>query len=273
MVGMPHTCASWCSILQQMRARRALRPLIVAALATAVVQVPRSSSAAVPGSLYVDPTMRPSGAVALVGDSLTYSYWSALPKPFRDNRWGPFELEARSARRTLVTTSIATSGVDAIRRIRATGFDPVTWVVALGTNDMNITYHAAGATDALIDGLMAELGRGHRVIWVNVYARDFPAQTRAFNAALSKATARHRNLAVADWNGLVVAHPNWIGSDGVHPTLAGAEARNAWVATLGFMRICPSTPPMVPLVTAVASIDAAGATATAQAVRLCPVPV
>jgi lysophospholipase L1-like esterase len=251
--------------------RRALRLLLVAPLATVVVQAPRPSSAAVPGSLYADPVLRQSGAVALVGDSLTYSYWSGLPKPFRDNQWGPFELEARSARRALVTTSIATSGVEAIRRIRATGFDPVTWVIALGTNDMNITYRRAGATDALIDGLMAELGLGHRVIWVNVFARGYPAQTKAFNAALSSATARHHNLAIADWNGLVTAHPSWIGSDGVHPTLAGAEARNAWVATLGFMRICPSTPPMVPVVAAVGSIESAGATATAQAVRLCPV--
>jgi lysophospholipase L1-like esterase len=237
----------------------------------AVLLVARPSSAAVQGSLHIDRTVRANGAIAMVGDSLTYSYWSALPGSFRAQQWGPFALEARSARRTLVTTSIATSGVEGIRRIRATGFDPDTWIIALGTNDMNITYQTPGATDALIDALMAELGNGHHVVWVNVYARDFPAQTRAFNAALTAAMRRHANLAVADWYGLVMAHPNWIGADGIHPTLAGAEARNSWVATLGFTRFCPPTPPVVVPPTVVASVGSSGANATAQAVRLCVV--
>lgn len=252
------------------RAHRSRLGLAVLVM-VAVLQVARPSSAAIAGSLHVDRVVRASGAVAVVGDSLTYSYWSALPGSFVAQQWGPFALEARSARRTLVTTSIATSGVDGIRRIRATGFDPVTWIIALGTNDMNITYKNPRATDELIDALMAELGSGHRVIWVNVYARDFPAQTRAFNDALTLATRRHGNLAIADWYGLVMAHPNWIGSDGIHPTLEGAEARNGWVATLGFTRFCPPTPPVVVPPVVVPSVGTSGAAATAQAVRLCVV--
>lgn len=238
--------------------------MVAVLLGVLVPAVP--GDAATPGTLLRDAVSRTRGPVAVVGDSLTYSYLYGLPGEFSAEGWGPFAIEARSARRTTVTTSIATSGLDAVRRIRATGFDPQRWIIALGTNDMLITYRTPGMAATVIDTMMAELGAGKKVVWVNVYSRNDPGATVAFNAALVAATRRHPNLVVVDWAGLVSAHPTWLASDGVHPTLTGAIARNDWLSRVMPVSWCAPAPTYVPLP---AGTSVATAGVPTRAVRLC----
>lgn len=232
-----------------------------------------SNTSALPASFYRDNVSRANGALALVGDSLTYAYWSGLPSSFVAENWGPFQLEARSGRFTTTTTTDATSGLDAVRRIRAGGFDPAVWIIALGTNDLSLTYGVPGATAALIDTMMNEIGAGHRVVWVNVYNRNSLTKAIAFNDELQAATQRHPDLEIADWFSVVSAHPEWMYTDGVHNNLAGAIARNEFVAHAALVAfipplICDPPPSSVPQAPQI--VEANGpAEASAPAVRLC----
>ena len=195
----------------------------------AAVAVPQEVSAR-PASYYVDSTVGVMGPVALVGDSLTISSWYGLPGEFVRQGWGPFQLEARSARRALVPSSIATSGIEGIRHIRSSGFDAPVWVVALGTNDMNVVAAQPGGAVGLINTVLDEIGPGHRVVWVNVYASGFLANSVQFNAALNDVAAIRPTLTVADWFTLIQAHPEWLYPDGIHPNATGAAERNQFVA-------------------------------------------
>ena len=247
---------------------RAVAKVVVGVLA-AYGLATSSSIHALPASFYSDPTERPAGAVALIGDSTSYAYFDGLPASLVDERWGPFQLEVRSARRTLVTSSIATSGIDAVRRIRAGGFDPAVWIIALGTNDINIVGDTPGEAVTLINTMLDEIGANHRVAWVNIYSRFDPVTSRAFNDALNAVAGSRSQLTVIDWYTLAAAHPEWFNPDGVHNTLTGAVARNAFVAHAAAAHVClPAPVPSPPPATAVIYV-AGAASASKQAVRLC----
>ena len=205
--------------------------------------------------------------MALVGDSLTFAAWSELPAVFARKKWGPFQLEARSGRKTTTTLASATSGLEAVRRIRDGGFDPELWIIALGTNDVRSTYGKPGVAAAMVDAMMAEIGPDHDVVWINVYLRDAPAETNAFNEVLRTASTRHRRLTVADWRSVVLANPQWVIDDGVHLNLPGARARNEFVARVALAPGCDGEPPGAPAASLAIVTAAAGAGAPAQ--RLC----
>ena len=232
-----------------------------------------SDTSALPASFYRDDVPRANGSVALIGDSLTYAHWSGLPAEFVAERWGPFQLEARSGRFTTTTTESATSGLEAVRRVREGGFEPAVWIIALGTNDLAITYETPGATAALIDTMMTEIGSGRRVVWVNVYKQFSVTKARAFNDELQSATARHPGLVIVDWFTVAAAHPEWMQDDGVHMNMTGSVARNQFVARAA---LASATPPLrcdPPPTSAAPDLKAAkfelAASATLPAVRLC----
>ncbi len=233
-----------------------------------------ASSHALEASFYADPTPRPAGGVALIGDSTTYSYFDGVPQSLVAEGWGPFQLEARSGRRTVFTLPGATSGLDAVRRIRAGGFDPPVWIVGLGTNDVNVVARTPGGPDALIATMLAEIGPGRSVVWVNVYSHDDPATTAAFNAALDRAAALSPSFHVADWFTLANANPEWFYADGIHTNLVGAVARNAFVARAAKVAGCPpqSSPPAKNW-TATITEAVGAAVASKPAVRLCRAPL
>lgn len=225
---------------QRRRARPIAVALAVLGLGASVLALPPTAGASRPkeptqGSLVTDLTEREHGSVAVVGDSLTYAYWGDLPDAFAEQGWGPFAIEARSARRTTETNRIATSGLDAVRRLRANGFDPHLWIVALGTNDLFLALHDPDAVDALIDDMMDEIGSDHEVVWVNLYTVGRRDEIAVFNDRLQEATRRHDNLVIADWFSVIDPHPEWTGGDGVHPNLEGARQRNRFLAEVGFL--------------------------------------
>jgi len=234
--------------------------------------LPAERTSALPAGLHEDATVRARGAIALIGDSLSFSHWAGLPEEFEQERWGPFQLEARSGRFTTTTTPEATSGVDAVRRLRAGGFDPPIWIIALGTNDMSVTSAVPGATAALIDTMMSEIGPGRRVVWVDVYKRYSKGATAAFNNELTAATGRHPGLTIANWHGLVAANLDWLTDDGVHLTLEGSRQRNRFVARAAAelttaLLVCGEMPGAV--VHAPVNLSVEAATALLPAVRLC----
>jgi hypothetical protein len=219
--------------------------LVAAALFTGATT--GGSVAALPASYVVDNETRHAGGVAIVGDSLTVSFLTGLPPALRFAGFGPFQIEARSARRTLVPIAGSTSGIDGVRHIRASGFDPPLWVIALGTNDANLTARSPGATDMTIVAMLNEIGPGHRVVWVNTFAARSDGNARSFNARLLAIAATRPDLVIADWYTFADAHRDWILDDGVHPTMPGAVQRNAFVAQqASAARIAPIPAPAAP---------------------------
>lgn len=244
--------------------------VVVALCLVASSAAPPSAQAATPGLLYIELTPRPNGGLAVVGDSLLFTLFHDLDDSLRLQQWGPIGLEVRSGRRTVVSQEFATSGIDAVRRLRAWGLDPPIWVIALGTNDMTYTYGNIAAADALIDTMMAEIGPQRRVVWVNVFALSASTRAQAveFNSRLTAAAAHHPLLSIADWYSLASIHLDWFVDD-VHTNLTGSVVRNEFVAEAALIPRCPLATP--PTVLADSPLHVVAATATAVATRRCRV--
>lgn len=209
--------------------RRRVR-LLAALLALGPVAMNASPAQALPASYLAEPTAGPAGSLAIIGDSLTIGYWAGLDDDLRAAGFGPFRMEARSARRTIVPLDGSTSGIDAVRHVRNDGFDARVWVVALGTNDVNLTAGRPGEPDRTIVAMLDEIGPGHVVVWVNVHAGRSSVNAAAFNARLAAIAAQRPGMWVADWASLAATRPEWMRDDGVHNTATGAVQRNRFVA-------------------------------------------
>lgn len=233
-----------CSQAPSRWAQRRWRLAVAGVLAVTALTAPTPAAALLPASYVVDTQPRMAGAVAIVGDSLTVSYIAGLPATLRSAGFGPFQIEARSARRTIVGLPGVTPGIEGVRHIRSSGFDPPLWVIALGTNDINPTARPVGAADLTIVALLDEIGPGHRVVWVNTFAARSDANARAFNERLAQLAATRPNLVIADWYSLASDNRQWIRDDGVHPTATGAVQRNEFVVRQAFAaRPAPPAPP------------------------------
>lgn len=161
--------------------------------------------------------VRPSTTVVWVGDSITAGWVDELSAGLDTCDGRQIVWDAVAGRRVLDGQTIfgpIKSGLVAVADMpRAAN-----WVVELGTNDV-------GAADpaALIDGLLAALPPGAHVSWVTVNNGGAAAED-AMNAAIRT----HPGIdEVWDWNLYSAGHPEWF-VDGIHPTLAGAEAMLAF---------------------------------------------
>lgn len=203
---------------------------------------------ALPASYFEDATPGPAGSLAIVGDSLTIGYWGGLDDTLRQAGFGPFRMEARSARRTVVPIEGSTSGIDAVRHIRQGGFDAAVWVVAVGTNDINLTAGTPGEPDRTIITMLDEIGPGRTVVWVNVHAGRSQANAAAFNARLAAIAAERPGMVVADWSTLAGTNPQWMREDGVHNTAEGAAQRNRFVAAQALWAVATAGTASMPTV-------------------------
>ena len=103
-------------------------------------------------------------------------------------------------------------------------------VVDLGTND---DPSAVGSFRSYVQGVVKAAGPSRCVIWSTINRPPYNGISYAgYNAVLTSLDAKYRNLHVFDWAALARAHPEWFGSDGVHPTNAGYRARAAGLARL-----------------------------------------
>jgi lysophospholipase L1-like esterase len=105
---------------------------------------------------------------------------------------------------------------------------PDVLVVSAGTND---DPRIVSAFIRAVSGVLAAAGRSRCVVWPTI-ARP-PAVGKSYaglNRALGRAAARHANLVLVDWVGMVRRHPRWLSADGVHVSVAGYRARAAAIA-------------------------------------------
>ena len=188
---------------------------------------------------------------AIVGDSIIGGNVSYIESALTQSNLPPWHIDGRSARK-MVTPVVtprwsASSGLDAIRATRALGHNPKRWVIELGTNDAGSVTNCSCAdqiayADSLIRQLVAEIGSGSQILWVNV--RGSTSGVLAINAALAaRAKASPSTFQVADWNGYTAGRDAWF-VDGVHPTATGAvELGRFIVAAVTALPPVPGTNP------------------------------
>ncbi|MCR5796214.1 MAG: acyltransferase [Solobacterium sp.] len=100
--------------------------------------------------------------------------------------------------------------IEAINDIRNEGLLGDVVLINIGTNGPNIP----DDEDRLV-GLL----EGKTVFWVNATGADYPD----FNEKLYALAERHDNVHVIDWVSVVNEHPDYIVSDGVHPSPVGCK--------------------------------------------------
>lgn len=135
--------------------------------------------------------------------------------------------------RSIAGTAVRPSSLEVIRGWRAAGWDPFTYLIALGTNNK-------GATDASwrteIGKVLTEIGPGHRIVWIGLGFRDATdPRVARFNTVLASIAATRTDLTVWEWNSYVHARPQiglWLTTDtqGIHMTRAGYDVRNGYYA-------------------------------------------
>jgi lysophospholipase L1-like esterase len=152
-----------------------------------------------------------------VGDSLSVGTAPYLKRQLRGYRIERFH-------------DVGLHAYDAAKLVRAVGASlPRVLVVSAGTNDdprMVSTFARA------VSGVVGAAGRERCVVWPTI-ARPpaVGASYAGLNRALTRAAARHANLVLVDWVGLVRRNPRWLSADGVHVSAAGYRARAAAIVT------------------------------------------
>lgn len=133
------------------------------------------------------------------------------------------------------STGVSRHADEAPAGLRAFGSAlPRVIVVSLGTNDDPSAVSRFAAT---VRSVVRLAGPGRCVVWSTIVRPPYNGISYdGYNAALRRADRTYRNLSVFDWQGMARAHPEWFGSDGVHPTMAGYRARAAALARL--VRAC-----------------------------------
>jgi len=158
--------------------------------------------------------------VTVVGDSLSVLGTSEIRDVLRSAGWRP-SVDAYPG----VTVAASMDGLTkAAKKLDR----PI--VIELGTNDTHALAKGetdVGAEERQIDQALDLFARGQCVVWVN--ADQDPARPggrggSAVNNHLSAAAAVRPELRVADLNGLLRAHPEFLLADGVHLTAAGSTA-------------------------------------------------
>jgi hypothetical protein len=151
----------------------------------------------------------PSGNVAIVGDSITNLARSDLT---HDLRHYNLYLDAIGA--TTMAQHLAK-----IEHV-ATDGQSWDWVVELGTNDaLPYKPNPNWASDFAheVDALATQ----PCVVFVTVNPR-FGSIAQGINQAIAHAVASHPNFHTLDWGDMEFRKPEWLRSDGIHPSTSGA---------------------------------------------------
>lgn len=131
----------------------------------------------------VAPVAKPfDNRVAYIGDSLTINdLGSGFASIMKALGWNA-RIDGLPSRNMVLTSR---NGVDAIRAMKANGFDPAQWVISLGTNDIDKSCPTSVGWDkrscfrAWIGQTLAAIGADKDVVWVNVYRADSAAFVQA----------------------------------------------------------------------------------------------
>jgi hypothetical protein len=206
--------------------------VVAALVALSLIGAPNSVGAAA--------SHRACESLAHVGDSLTFRARSQFALQYSLHGWSRFRIDAKGGRGIASFMYDDVTGLEAVRRIKATGFDGC-WVMALGTND-TANADEFGASPklqrawrlGLIRSMMDELD-GAPVMWVNTHlisptATYSTADAAAWNQALVDVAADYPNMMVFDFDAVAAGHREWTGPDDVHDTPLGSAHRAELVA-------------------------------------------
>ncbi len=195
-----------------------------------------------------DPTVRPAGAIGLIGDSVLMGVDPWIASDLAGAGWGPFHYWAGTGTRVPADNPLGASTV--LRQWRAGGFDPPVWIIGVGADDVGFVGSSVAASEADIDLMLAEIGPGRDVVMATIQHQN-PVWEANWNRALRNVAARNPALHVVEWQAEADQHPGWWGGDGVHLSPTGYRARSqALVAAT------------LPLQAAVRAADVAPATVT-----------
>jgi hypothetical protein len=216
---------------------------------TAVTDAAEPSSTEVGPTAVAGPTCT---TVAHVGDSTTVMMRDALRAAYAQAGWVSSVIDAGGGRGVFHSVSPDVTGLRAIARIKATGFDGC-WVVVLGINDvLNIDSGDRHTVEQTVRAVLDAIGPSP-VLWATVHLPRHVATAARLNAAIA---ADGRAL-VLDWDSIVAADPSLQLPDLVHYTTAGSRAFATGLATasLGLQgRPVPAAPlPVAPIPVAAAS--------------------
>jgi hypothetical protein len=205
------------------------------ALGASALATQTAAAASSPDILLKDTTVRLHGPVMFIGDSVSSLLWRSLRRDSAKAGLGPFRLDLQPGR------SISRSpfgwgrnAVKAVAAARSDGFDPPTYVVALGWVDI-LPRHGnpapiRTAQDAatVIEPLLQEIGIDRTVGFFNVRGFSWARYT-AFNDGLALLTETWPNVYVIDWASYAKGHLNWHRPDGYHMNYVGAPKRQRFV--------------------------------------------
>src|SRR5215207_1947952 len=151
------------------------------------------------------------------GDSLAVGTQPYLPQEL--GRW-----------RVTQSTSISRHAFEGPSILRAYGRGlPRVIHVSLGTND---DPRSLDSFRAAIRETMSVAGPRRCVVWTNIVRPPVAGASYAgYNHVLAEESRPRRNLRVVDWARMARENPHWFGSDGVHASAVGYQARAKAIAT------------------------------------------
>jgi hypothetical protein len=131
-------------------------------------------------------------------------------------------------RGTVAVSRHAYQGVAAVEERAKEGLLEHVVVVDLGTND---DPSAVSTFKGYVLDVLRVSGSSRCVIWSTINRPPYNGVSYdGYNAVLRSLDAKYKNLHVFDWARVAQSHPQWFGSDGVHPTQAGYHARASGLA-------------------------------------------
>jgi peptidoglycan/LPS O-acetylase OafA/YrhL len=168
---------------------------------TRAARIPITTTTTTPATSTTLPPA-PGGRVTAVGDSVMLGAQPTMVQILGDR----LQMDASVSRHT-------PEAIDVIRTLHAAWQLGDEFVLHLGTN--------GPITDAQFDEIMQLLGGVKRVVVVNTkVARAWESQV---NDTLGRGVPRYPNAVLFDWHAAASEHPEYLVSDGVHLSTAGAR--------------------------------------------------
>lgn len=157
----------------------------------------------------------PLGPIGFLGDSTGIGMIEVgtIVAQLRAAGWGPIRASAICGGHTFGTNQFA--GPVMLADWRRTGFDPPVYLLNFGSNDVGFCEDRLAECRRDIDGMLANIGDDHQVVWQNI-SHPRPDWETAWNTALADAAKVHPLVTVSDWVSAVNADPTLTTWDRVH---------------------------------------------------------